>query len=173
MRRRCCGATATLSAMIPPRGRHVTLVAVSLAVAMPLLLSGCSLVQLPGSSSSGGGISIPGVGSVGTGKLPSDYPATDVPVIDGKIITGASIGGSGDHAWNVTVAVSSLDAFDTIATKLTDAGFFADPNGTTTTDNTRTGLFTTEIYHVVVAVAKGDSDHHFLANYTVTKSTKH
>jgi hypothetical protein len=150
----------------------VIAVAASLAIAMPLLLSGCSLLHLPGSDDKGGGITIPGVGSVGSGKLPGDYPTKDVPVIDGKIIAGASIGSGDDHAWNITIKATSLDDFDKIAKLLTDAGFTADPDATTTGDDTRTGLFTTDTYNVVVAVTKGDSDNPFLANYTVTKAKK-
>lgn len=150
----------------------VIALAASLAIAAPLLLTGCSLLHLPGSDDKGGGITIPGVGSVGSGKLPSDYPTKDVPVIDGKIVAGASIGSGDDHAWNITIKVSGLDDMDKISKLLTDAGFTADPNGTTTTDATRTGLFTTDTYNVVVAVTKGGDDNPFVANYTVTKTKK-
>src|SRR5476651_461038 len=67
--------------------------AATMLVASPLLLSGCSLLHLPGSSggSTGGGITIPGVGSFGSGKLPSTWPK-EVPVASGDVLTGASIG---------------------------------------------------------------------------------
>ena len=146
--------------------------AASLMLAAPVMLSGCSLVHLPGSGGTGGGISIPGVGSVGTGTLPSDYPTSEVPVIPGKIITAASVGNGTAHAWNITVEVKSLSDFDTISSQLTRAGFTANVAGTTSTDTTRTGLFTTTVYKVIVAVTTGNSGSPFLANYTVTKSSK-
>jgi hypothetical protein len=156
----------------PRRRLPVVLVAASLMVAMPLLLSGCSLVHLPGSGGTGGGISIPGVGSVGTGTLPSDYPSSEVPVIPGKIVAAASVGSGNAHVWNITVEVKSLSDFDTISSQLTRAGFTANVAGTTSTDTTRTGLFTTTIYKVIVAVTTGNSGSPYLANYTVTESTK-
>ena len=157
-----------------PRPRHrlpVVLVAASLMVTVPLLLSGCS-VHLPGSGGTGGGISIPGVGSVGSGTLPSDYPSSEVPVIPGKIVAAASVGSDTAHVWNITVDVKSLSDFDTISSQLTRAGFTANVAGTSSTDTTRTGLFTTTVYKVIVAVTTGNSGSPFLANYTVTKSTK-
>ena len=68
------------------------------------MLSGCSLIHLPGQSS-GGGISIPGVGSVGSGKLPKDFPS-EVPVAKGEIISGISAGSGDKEGWNVSIKVS-------------------------------------------------------------------
>lgn len=155
------------------RRRRVPLIALagSLALAAPLLLSGCSLLHLPGSSSSGGGISIPGVGSVGTGKVPSDFPSSDVPLIKGDIISGLSLGSGQDKAWNVTVKISGVDAFADIESELKGAGFTeSDGFGGTTADGA-TGAFTKDKYKVVVLVSKVDDKTGYAANYTVTLSS--
>jgi len=152
------------------RRRRLPLIALagSLALAAPLMLSGCSLLHLPGSQSSG--ISIPGVGSAGTGKLPSDFPTADVPVIKGDIVSGLSLGSGNDKAWNVTVKVSGIDAIDEIASELTGAGFTQEQLGGKT-DSGATGAFSKGDYHVVILLSKADDKTGFVANYTVTKST--
>ena len=152
------------------RRRRLPLIALagSLALAAPLMLSGCSLLHLPGSHSSG--ISIPGVGSGGTGKLPSDFPTADVPVIKGDIVSGLSLGSGNDKAWNVTVKVSGIDAIDEIASELTGAGFKQEEPGGKT-DTGATGAFSKGDYHVVILLSQADDKTGFVANYTVTKST--
>jgi len=152
------------------RRRRLPLIALagSLALAAPLMLSGCSLLHLPGSHSSG--ISIPGVGSAGTGKLPSDFPTADVPVIKGDIVSGLSLGSGNDKAWNVTVRVSGIDAIDEIASELTGAGFKQEELGGKT-DTGATGAFSKGDYHVVILLSQADDKTGFVANYTVTKST--
>jgi hypothetical protein len=160
--------------MTSVRRRRLPLIAVagSLAIAMPLLLSGCSLIpHLPGSGSSGGGISIPGLGSAGTGKLPSSFPS-GIPVVKGDIISGVSIGSGDDAVWNVTVKVASVDAFDGIQTQLTGAGFTVADGASAKTDDGASGAFSNATYDVVVAVAKGDDKTGWVANYTVTKASK-
>jgi hypothetical protein len=153
------------------RRRRLPLIALagSLALAAPLMLSGCSLLHLPGSN--GGGISIPGVGSAGTGKLPSDFPTSDVPVIKGEIVSGLSLGSGTDKAWNVTIKVSGVNAFDEIASQLKGAGFEAQDLGGKT-DSGATGVFTKGDYNVAVLLSKADDKTGFVANYTVTKTTK-
>ena len=152
------------------RRRRLPLIALagSLALAAPLMLSGCSLLHLPGSHSSG--ISIPGVGSAGTGKLPSDFPSSDVPVISGDIVSGISLGTGNDKAWNVTIKVAGVDSFDDIASKLTGAGFKQEELGGKTADGA-TGVFTKGDYHVAILLTKSDDKTGFVANYTVTKSS--
>ena len=153
------------------RRRRLPLIALasSLALAAPLMLSGCSLLHLPGSN--GGGVSIPGVGSVGSGKLPSDFPTSDVPVIKGDVVTGMSLGGDKDKVWNVTIKVSGVDAFDEIESQLTDAGFTKpDGIGGKTADGA-TGVFTKGDYNVAILLSKADDKTGFVANYTVTKTT--
>lgn len=154
--------------MIARRRFPVIALAASLALATPLLLSGCSLIHLPGSHSTSGGISIPGLGSVGSGKLPSDFPS-DIPVIKGDVITGASLGSGSKKVWNVTVKISTVDDFDTIVTELTGAGFTQSDGGTVKSADSATGLFTKGDFNVAVVVAKGDEKNPFVANYTVTQ----
>lgn len=156
--------------MTTTRRRRLPMIALagSLALAAPLMLSGCSLLHLPGSHSSG--ISIPGVGAAGTGKLPSDFPTSDVPVISGDIVSGISLGTGNDKAWNVTVKVSGVDSFDDIASKLTGAGFTQEEVGGKTADGA-TGVFTKGDYHVAILLTKSDDKTGFVANYTVTKSS--
>jgi len=139
----------------------------SLALVAPLMLSGCSLLHLPGSN--GGGISIPGVGSAGTGKLPSDFPS-EVPVIKGDIVSGVSLGTGKDKIWNVTVKVSGLSAFDDIKKALGDAGFTDGGLSGTTTD-TATGTFTKDDFSALVVVSKPDEKTGWVANYTVSRTT--
>jgi hypothetical protein len=156
--------------MTTTRRRRLPLIALagSLALAAPLMLSGCSLLHLPGSN--GGGISIPGVGSAGTGKLPSDFPTSDVPVIKGDIVSGLSLGTGKDKAWNVTVKVSGIDAFDEITSELTGAGFKQEELGGKTADGA-TGVFTKGDYNIAILLSKADDKTGFVANYTVTKSS--
>ncbi|MDP9027490.1 MAG: hypothetical protein M3N46_08020 [Actinomycetota bacterium] len=152
------------------RRRRLPLIVVagSIALAAPLLLSGCSLIHLPGSSSTGGGISIPGIGSVGTGKLPNGFPS-EIPVAKGDILSGISAGSGADQGWNVSIKVSGLDAFTGIESQLKGAGFTESDGSPITSDQASTGTFTSSSYDVVVAVVKADDKTGYLANYTVAK----
>jgi hypothetical protein len=153
------------------RRRRLPLIALagSLAHTAPLMLSGCSLLHLPGSHSSG--ISIPGVGSAGTGKLPSDFPTSDVPVISGEVISGLSLGTGNDKAWNIMIKVSGVDAFDDITSQLTGAGFTHEEGVGGKTDDGATGVFTKDDYNVTILLSKGDDKTGYVANYTVAKSS--
>jgi len=147
--------------------RRTTAVALAATIALAApLLAGCSLIPHPGGGSQGGGINIPGVGSVGTGHLPKDWPS-DVPVAKGDVVSGASLGAAGkDKAWNATIKVSGASAGDDISKQLTDAGFTAgDLGGSTDSGSTQT--FTNDKYTILVLVAKDSSDG-WVANYTVT-----
>jgi hypothetical protein len=156
---------------VPTRRRiPVFVLAASLALTAPLLLSGCSLIHLPGQSG-GGGISIPGVGSVGTGKLPKDFPA-DVPVAKGEIISGISAGSGDKEGWNVSIKISGLDAFPEIESALKGAGFTESDGSPITSDQAATGTFTGDKYDVVVAVVKADDKTGYVANYTVATHSK-
>jgi hypothetical protein len=153
--------------MSRPVRRPLTIgIATALALATPLLLSGCSLIPHPGG---GGGISVPGV-SVGTGKLPKDWP-TDVPVATGDVITGASLGGDAakGKVWNATIKVSGATAADDIRMQLTDAGFAGTDIGST--DKGSTASYTKDKYVVLVVVTKDDKNG-WVANYTVTYDPK-
>src|SRR4051812_49820535 len=92
--------------MITTRRRRLPLIALagSLALAAPLMLSGCSLLHLPGSN--GGGISIPGVGSAGTRQLPRDLPTPDVPLLKGGNLRGLSLGDRQNKGLDVMVKVA-------------------------------------------------------------------
>ena len=136
----------------------------------PLLLSGCSLIHLPGQSS-GGGISIPGVGSVGSGKLPKDFPS-DVPVAEGEVISGISAGSGDKQVWNVSIKVSGVDAFTGIESALKNARFTESEGSPITSDQAATGRFTGDKYDVVVAVVKADNKTGYVANYTVEPASK-
>ena len=156
--------------MTTTRRRRLPLIALagSLALAAPLLLSGCSLLHPPGSHSTG--ITIPGVGSVGTGKLPSDFPTSDVPVISGDVVSGVALGTGKDKAWNVTIKVSGVDSFDDIVSQLTGAGFTQEQIGGKTADGA-TGVFTKGDYNVTVLLSKADDKSGYVANYTVTQTS--
>ncbi len=154
-----------------PRLASVALAA-SLLVASPLLLSGCSLVHLPGQSggSTGGGITIPGVGSFGSGKLPHDWPK-QVPVASGDVLTGASVGNANStdgEGWNATIKVSGAGAYGQIKSQLTGAGFKVDSEPDPGDDQGGTGTFVNEPYNVLVVVTKADDKTGWVANYTVT-----
>jgi hypothetical protein len=158
-----------------PRLATVALAA-SLLVASPLLLSGCSLLpHLPGSAggSTGGGITIPGVGSFGSGKLPSDWPK-EVPVTTGDVLTGASVGNATStdgEGWNATIKVDGADAYGTIKTQLTGAGFTVDSEPDPGDATGGTGTFESAKYDVLVVVTKTDDKTGWVANYTVTTAT--
>lgn len=134
------------------------------------VLSGCSLLHLPGSSN-GGGISIPGVGSVGSGKLPKDFPA-EVPVAKGEVISGISAGSGDKQGWNVSIKVTGVDSFTNIESALKGAGFTESDGSPIVSDQAATGTFTGGKYDVVVAVVKADDKTGFVANYTVAPHSK-
>lgn len=127
-------------------------------------LSGCSIISnfLPGGSGGGlpGGV-IPGQG------VPSDFPKDDVPLIDGDVLLGLAVpGDNGEKAWNVTIQVDGIEAFETIKTQLTDAGF--EYQEVSVAADASTGGFTKEPYTVLLVVAKADDK--WTANYTVTNA---
>ena len=146
---------------------------IALAASLALsatMLSGCSLIHLPGQSG-GGGISIPGVGSVGSGKLPKDFPS-EVPVAKGEIISGISAGSGDKEGWNVSIKVSGVDAFTDIESALKGAGFTESDGSPIISDQAATGTFTGDKYDVVVAVVKADDKTGYVANYTVAPASK-
>jgi hypothetical protein len=146
--------------MISRRSRSAALVLAAVLLAGPAL-SGCSIVSnfLPGGGNGGG---LPG-GVVPGQSVPDDFPS-EVPLIDGDVLLGLSIPGDGEKAWNVTIKVDGIEAFETIKTQLTDAGFEYREVGANETG--ATGGFSKEPYTVVVVVSS-DNDS-WAANYTVT-----
>jgi hypothetical protein len=142
------------------RSRKTTAIALAAALALAPLLGGCSIINnfLPGG---GNGSVIPGQG------VPADFPKDDVPLIEGDVLLGLSVpGDNGEKAWNVTIKVDGLDAFDAIKTQLTDAGY--EYQEVSIGDDTSTGGFTKDPYTVLVVVAQADGD--WNANYTVTNA---
>jgi hypothetical protein len=142
---------------------------VTLAIAGVLLvgtplITGCSLINNVVNSATGGNVPE----GLGTGQsVPADFPS-DVPLIDGDVVFGLSLpGDNGEKAWNVTINVSGADAFETIKTQLTDAGF--DYKELSAGESGSTGAFTKETLSVLVVVAAGDGTQ-WTANYTVTNA---
>jgi hypothetical protein len=147
-----------------PRKPLALVLAGAVLVATPLL-SGCSIIDnfLPGGSGGGlpGGV-IPGQG------IPSDFPKDDVPLIDGDVLLGLAVpGDNGEKAWNVTIQVDGIEAFDIIKTQLTDAGF--EYQEVSVAADASTGGFTKEPYTVLLVVAQADDK--WTANYTVTNAS--
>jgi hypothetical protein len=142
--------------------RPVALALAGVVIATAPLLGGCSIISnfLPG----GGNNPIPG-GIVPGQGVPSDFPKDDVPLIDGEVVLGLAVpGDNGEKAWNVTIKVSGEDAFESIKTQLTDAGFEYQAIGSG--EGGTSGGFTKEPYAVIVVVTEADGD--WTANYTVT-----
>jgi hypothetical protein len=127
------------------------------------LLGGCSLIGnfLPGGNGEIPGGVVPGMG------VPADFPKDDVPLIDGDVLLGLALpGDNGEKAWNVTIKVDGIEAFETIKTQLTDAGF--EYQEVSVAADASTGGFTKEPYTVLLVVAQADGD--WTANYTVTNA---
>lgn len=146
-----------------PLRRRLPLIALSLAVALPLTLSGCSAgSQQPGSGSSA---AAPGAGSVGSGKVPSDFPK-DVPLAAGDVVTGASTGSGDKEIWTVDIKVADVNAIDGIQSQLNAAGFSTEAGAIEKTDTGAGGEFNGSKYDVLVEIAKGDNG--WVADYSVT-----
>lgn len=143
------------------RSRKALTVALAAVLLTAPLLGGCSIINtLTGGNGGpiGGGV-VPGT------TIPSDFPKDDVPLIDGDVLLGLSVpGNDGEKAWNVTIKVDGADAFDTIKSQLTDAGYKYQE--VSVTDKASTGGFTKDPYTVLVVVTQADGD--WNANYTVT-----
>ncbi len=133
-----------------------------MALAVPLLLSGCNITQWVADGATGGQV------DVGGPSVPSDFPA-DVPLIEGEVLYGAPIGTDQGRGWNVTVEVVDVSAFDTVRAQLEGAGFAAgpesgrDPRGAT-------GTWARAPFTVIVLVSQAGQDAAWVANYTVTEA---
>lgn len=138
--------------------RRATLAILLVLVASPAL-GGCSAQSII-ENATGGQVDIGGK------SVPKDFPA-EIPLVDGEVIYGGGLGSDAGKAWNVTIKVSGLDAFDAISTALTDAGFTSPTSGSGELDGGRGGAFENEKYGLLVVVA-GDGKNGFAANYTVT-----
>jgi hypothetical protein len=143
---------------LPRRTTAVALVA-GLALVAPLL-AGCSLIPHPGG---GGGVNIPGVGSVGSGSLPKSWPS-DVPVVKGDVVVGAATSNDEGKVWNATIKAGDADPTSSITDQLTGAGFTAGDAVSTGDGSTMT--FTKDDWNVAIVVAH-DKKEGYLVNYTV------
>ena len=146
-----------------PRLIAAALLAAALALVAPAL-TGCGLIQNAVEQATGGDVDFGGT------SVPTDFPS-EVPLIDGEVVSGASAGNSDGKVWNVTIKVDDVSAFDDIKAQLEGAGFTSSELGGAT-DQGATGTFTKEPYGVFVVVAGGDTSEGWVANYTVTSSTK-
>jgi hypothetical protein len=127
-------------------------------------LSGCSLINnfLPGGGSEGG---LPG-GVIPGQSIPSDFPS-DVPLIDGDVLLALSIpADNGDKAWNVTIKVDGVDAWDTIKGQFDDAGY--EYKELASSADGSSGAFSKDPYTALVVVSHDQDD--WTANYTVTNA---
>jgi hypothetical protein len=150
---------------IARRSRTTTAIALAAVLITAPLLGGCSIINnfLPGGNPGNGlpGGVIPGQG------IPSDFPKDDVPLIDGDVLLGLAVpGDNGEKAWNVTIQVDGIEAFETIKTQLTDAGF--EYQEVSVAADASTGGFTKDPYSVLLVVTKADDK--WTANYTVTNA---
>jgi hypothetical protein len=144
------------------RRRRATLslvLAATLALSAPVLLSGCSLAKNVVENATGGKVDIGGK------SVPKDFPKAEVPLIDGDVVYGAAVGSSDNKVWNVTIKVADVTAFDSISTQLTGAGFAVVTTGGD--DKGKTGTFAKEGWGVQLLVSNSGDKTGWIANYTV------
>ena len=146
-----------------PRLITAALLTVALALVAPAL-TGCGLIQDAVEQATGGDVDF------GGNSVPEDFPS-EVPLIEGEVLSGASAGNAEGKVWNVTIKVDDASAFDEITAQFEAAGFEPSELGGTS-DQGATGTFTKDPYGVFVVVAGGDTAEGWVANYTVTSSTR-
>lgn len=134
------------------------LLAVVVAIGVPVTLSGCSIARNVVEGATGV--------DIGDGGIPDDFPTDQVPLIEGEVVFGGSGGTADARGWNVTVEVTDGTAFDTAKAALEAAGFAAGPAGGTDASGT-SGTWLKEPYTVILVVSSID-DGTWVANYTVT-----
>ncbi|MCY7288312.1 MAG: hypothetical protein LH624_08710 [Cryobacterium sp.] len=128
---------------------RVRVLAVTMAVAGMVLLSGCSgeavgsAVNGAVSDATGGDVSL-------AGKLPEGWP-TEIPVIDGDIGFGAANTADGDQGWVVAVSTDAADPLAEATAQLEAAGFIADARATANVGGAGVAALTNETWDVVVA----------------------
>ena len=139
-------------------------VAGALLVGSPLL-AGCSLINTVVHNATGQDIP---EGITGGQSIPADFPS-EVPLIDGDVVFSIALPAAenGDKAWNVTINVAGSDAFETITTQLTDAGY--EYKGISEGESGSSGAFRKDGLTVLVAVGAANGDQ-WTANYTVTNA---
>lgn len=144
------------------RRRAGLALAVLLAVAAPLTLTGCSMVEGIIEQQTGGNVDL------GGNTVPADFPA-EVPLADGDVVNGSAISNGDGKVWNVLINVSDPSAPESIAAQLEGAGFVAPDGIGGVTDEGGTLTYAKDDLVVNVLLAKtGDG---WTANYTVAKQS--
>jgi len=137
------------------------MLAATVALAAPLTLSGCSVVEGIIENQTGGDIDLGGT------TVPEDFPA-EVPLAEGDVVNGSAItSDGGERVWNVLLNVADPAAPESIAAQLEAAGFTS-PGVGGVTDEGGTLQYAKDDLVVNVLLAKvGDG---WTANYTVARS---
>jgi hypothetical protein len=148
--------------MFATHKRVTVSLAIVLALAVTPAVAGCSVIKGVIEQQTGGKVDLGGK------SIPANFPTSEVPLISGDIVYGAGIATAQGDVWNVTVNVKDMNAFDTITSQLTGAGFAANDVGSKQDDGTAAGTFTTDKYSIAVVVTKGSDAGTLLVNYTVT-----
>ncbi|TPW73123.1 hypothetical protein [Schumannella sp. 10F1B-5-1] len=143
------------------RRRAAAAIAVALALGVPTLLSGCSIVQNAVEGASGDKVDIGGP------SVPKSYPTDEVPLVDGEVVYGAGLVDGKDKSWAVTVKVADAAAFDTISNQLTTAAGFTAASTPGADADGRTGTFAKAPYTVILLVTE-DKQLGWIADYTVS-----
>jgi hypothetical protein len=144
-------------------------VAPTLAIALTLVLGGCSV--LPHSTSSGGGNSAgsgsgSGAGNSQKATLPATFPKADVPLVGDDFAYALAVS---DKSWAVYVRVGEAKTgFAKASDLLIGAGFEKSTDIGGDTESGSVGLFTSEKYTIELTSAK-DSDFGPVVNYTISK----
>ena len=142
------------------RNRHAIALGIIVALAVTPALSGCSLVKNTIQNATGGQV------DVGGKSVPENFPKDAVPLIDGEVVYGGGVTTKDGSAWNVTIKVKDVSAFDSIKSQLEGAGFTSPDGLGGTTGDGATGAWDNDKFTVVVVLTK-DGDKGFIANYSV------
>ena len=145
------------------RTRLTAIIAVTLALAVGPVLTGCSAVEGIIEQQTGGQVDLGGT------TIPDGYPTTEVPLANGDIIFGGSIGSNEGKVFNVTIKVADGNSLDAITAQLEAVGFVSEGTFGGATVEGGTYVAQTDKWGVLVVVSK-DPTNGFVANYTVTSS---
>jgi hypothetical protein len=138
-------------------------IAPTLAIALTLVLGGCSV--LPHSTNSGGGSST-GAQNAQKATLPASFPSSDVPLVGDDFAYALAVS---DKSWAVYVRVDDAKTgFAKASDLLIGAGFEKSTDVGGETENGSVGLFTSEKYTIELTSAK-DSNFGPVVNYTIAK----
>ncbi|TPW75829.1 hypothetical protein [Schumannella soli] len=142
----------------------VVALASTIALGVPVALSGCAIVQNAVEGASGDKVDIGGE------SLPKSFPAKDVPLVEGDVVYGAGIVEGSNKSWSVTKKVADGAAFDTISAQLVAAGFTASSTPGADADG-RSGTFAKAPYSVILLVTQ-DKKLGWIADYAVTQTAE-